>query len=524
MIIKHIPMRSVKKSDFAGVVQYLTDKQGKFERVGISTTTNCTADTMDAVISEVLAVQHLNTRATGDKTNHLLVSFRPGENPDVEILKAIEDRICSGLGYDENQRVSVVHHDTDNLHLHIAINKIHPGKFTLHETYNAYRMFAKLSNTLEKEYGLEPDNHTPKKSLSECRADDMERHSGIESLMTWIRKECLTQIRGAQSWDALHHILSENGLELQERGNGFVFRAGNGIIVKASTVARYISKNQLEKRLGPFNTDDQARRTEKIYNRRPVEMRINADVLFKKYKKETEGYAAAKALELKRTRTRKKNEIQAVQRANRLHREVIKLMKGRITKKLLYAKASIDLHTKIQSINAKYQKERQTIQARFQRLSWLDWLKKEALSGNAESLNALRSRMVANGVKGNTISGIEQQPPFRHPLQTVIDTISKKGTVIIRAGKFTVRENGAKLKITNSNIHENIKEALQFAVSHYGNRITINGTDEFKNQVVQTSVSLKIPLIFTDKSLEYRRQQLILKANIQDKLRIHFRR
>jgi polyhydroxyalkanoate synthesis regulator phasin len=158
-------------------------------------------------------------------------------------------------------------------------------------------------------------------------------------------------------------------------------------------------------------------------------------------------------------------------------------------KKLLYAKTSIDLHTKIQSINAKYQKERQTIQARFQRLSWLDWLKKEALSVNAEALNALRSRMVAHGVKGNTISGAEQQPPSRHPLQTVVDTISKKGTVIIRTGKFTVRENGAKLKIANSNIHENIKEALQIAVSHYGNLITINGTDEFKNQVVQTSVS-----------------------------------
>jgi hypothetical protein len=524
MIIKHIPMRTLKRSDFASLIQYLTDKQGKFERVGISITTNCTAGNMDAVISEVLAVQQLNTRATGDKTYHLLVSFRPGENPEAEILKAIEDRICSSLGYGEHQRVSVVHHDTDNLHLHIAINKIHPIKFTLHEPYNAYRMFAKLSKALENDYGLEPDNHTPKKSLSECRADDMERHSGIESLMTWIRKECLPEIRLAQSWDALHRVLSENGLELQERGNGLVFKSSSGIMVKASTVARDISRNHLEKRLGPFEPYNQTARTEKIYSRRPVEMRIDADMLFKKYKKETEEYAATKALELGKTRTRKKNEIQAVQRSNRLRRATIKLMKGRIAKKLLYAKVHEDMRKKIQSINTGYQKERQGIHDRFQRLTWLDWLKKEALSGNSEALNALRSRMVAHGVKGNTISGIEQQPPFRHPLQTVVDTISKKGTVIIRTGKFTVRENGAKLKIANSNIHENIKEALQFAVSHYGNQITINGTDEFKNQVVKASVSLRIPLIFTDKSLEYRRQELIRKSKMQDKLRMHFRR
>ena len=71
MIIKHVPMRSVKKSDFAGLAEYITDEQGKTERVGICTTTNCDADTMTAVIGEVLATQRLNTRATGDKTYHL---------------------------------------------------------------------------------------------------------------------------------------------------------------------------------------------------------------------------------------------------------------------------------------------------------------------------------------------------------------------------------------------------------------------------------------------------------------------
>ncbi|MGF2043786.1 relaxase/mobilization nuclease domain-containing protein, partial [Staphylococcus aureus] len=28
----------------------------------------------------------------------------------------MEDRICAGLGFAEHQRVSAVHHDTDNLH------------------------------------------------------------------------------------------------------------------------------------------------------------------------------------------------------------------------------------------------------------------------------------------------------------------------------------------------------------------------------------------------------------------------
>jgi hypothetical protein len=44
----------------------------------------------------------------------------------------IEERFCKALGYAEHQRISVAHHETDNVHIHVAINKIHPTTFTLH--------------------------------------------------------------------------------------------------------------------------------------------------------------------------------------------------------------------------------------------------------------------------------------------------------------------------------------------------------------------------------------------------------
>jgi hypothetical protein len=81
VIAKHVPMRSLAKSDFAGLVEYITDEQDKAHRLGQITATNCEAATMQAVIGEVLATQRQNTRAAGDKTFHLLVSFRPGEHP-----------------------------------------------------------------------------------------------------------------------------------------------------------------------------------------------------------------------------------------------------------------------------------------------------------------------------------------------------------------------------------------------------------------------------------------------------------
>ena len=55
MIAKHVPMRSLAKSDFAELVEYITDEQDKTERLGLVTATNCDAATMQAVIGEVLA-------------------------------------------------------------------------------------------------------------------------------------------------------------------------------------------------------------------------------------------------------------------------------------------------------------------------------------------------------------------------------------------------------------------------------------------------------------------------------------
>jgi hypothetical protein len=199
MIAKHVPMRSLGKSDFAGLVNYVTDAQSKDHRLGQVQITNCDAVSVQDAITEVLATQHTNTRAKGDKTYHLIVSFRAGEQPSADTLRAIEERICAGLGFGEHQRVSAVHNDTDNLHIHIAINKIHPTRHTMHEPYYPHRALAELCTALERDYGLERDNHEPRQRGAEGRAADMERHAGVESLVGWIKRECLDEIKGAQS-------------------------------------------------------------------------------------------------------------------------------------------------------------------------------------------------------------------------------------------------------------------------------------------------------------------------------------
>jgi hypothetical protein len=112
--------------------EYIVDKEGEGEKILWYRITNSESDIPAMAIAEVLATQAKNTRATSDKTYHLVISFPEGEVPTKERMEDIEDRMCQELGYGEHQRISAVHKDTDNIHLHVAINKVHPKTYRVH--------------------------------------------------------------------------------------------------------------------------------------------------------------------------------------------------------------------------------------------------------------------------------------------------------------------------------------------------------------------------------------------------------
>ncbi|EKF73381.1 conjugal transfer relaxase TraI [Alcanivorax hongdengensis A-11-3] len=517
MIAKHVPMRSLKKSDFAGLVKYITDEQSKTERLGLVNATNCEADTMQAVIGEVLATQQANTRAKGDKTYHLIVSFPAGEKPEDGVLKAVEERICAGLGYADHQRVSAVHHDTDNVHIHIAINKIHPTRNTMHEPYQAYRTLGGLCDALEDEYGLQKDNHQGRKSVSQGRASDMERHAGIESLVSWIKRECLEEIRTAKTWEELHQVMGDNGLEIRQRANGFVIESEDGTQVKASTVARDLSKPKLEARLGAFEeTEAQAeRKAKRRYDKRPTRFKVNTTELYARYQEEQKNLTAARKVEWDNARGRKDRRIEAAKRSNRLRRSAIKLMGGdRLSKKLLYAQAHKALKDEIQSINKEHKRERQELYEQYKRRAWADWLKQQALDGDKKALEALRAREQAKGLQGDTIKGEGGAKPGHAP---VTDNITKKGTIIFRTASSAVRDDGDKLQVSKAATGDAVTEALRMAMERYGNRITVNGSPQFKAQVIHAAATSNLPITFADAGLERRRQQLLQQENSHDR-------
>ncbi len=518
MIAKQVPMKSVKKSDFAELVKYITNAQQKAERVGGVTVTNCQSDRPDAAIIEAINTQVQNTRAESDKTYHLIVSFRADE-PDEATLKAIEARICEGLGYGDHQRVSAVHHDTDNLHIHIAINKIHPTRYSIHTPYNDHKTLGELCERLEIDYGLERDNHQAQKRGAENRAADMERHAGVESLLGWTQRECLKEIQAAQSWVELHEVMRDNGLELRARGNGLIIADQSGTVVKASSVARELSKGKLEGRLGPFEasaewTADQAANPARQYEPRPVRTRIDTVELYARYKAEQQDIGASRSLAWAQARDRKNRLIEAAKRAGRLKRAAIKLLGDPgVSRKVLYALASKTLRDEIEKINKQYLRDRQVIHEKSQRQTWADWLRRKATDGDREALATLRARDAAQGLKGNTLAATGgQQAGQGHEAGGHQDGITKTGTIIYRVGSSAVRDDGEKLKVSRGVTQDGLQAALRMAMERYGDRITVNGSAEFKEQVAGAAAIGNLPLTFEDVVLERRRQALLSQA------------
>jgi len=487
MISKRIPMNSAKKSSFAGLVNYITNSQGKNERVGEITITNCQSDDLRWAVGEVLSTQKQNTRAEGDRTYHLLISFAPGERPSSDVLKDIENKLCACIGYGEHQRISAVHEDTDALHIHIAINKIHPHKLTMHEPYRDFKTRSAMCAKLEIEHGLERVDHSQKKRHSENKAEDMEQHTGIESLINWVRRECLEQIRSADSWGELNQALGENGLELQARGNGFVFVSHDGVMVKASSVHRDLSKAKLEDRYGAFepavkpaaptqnpnrpgskkpgigrvgqkpppkNFRSKKRTIDDIehvdlgsgqrYEKRPISSRIDTTLLYAEFKIEQTSNIDFRRSSIETVRKGKNDQVEHAKAKARFKRAAIKLMvRSADEKRLLYAFTSRTLREEISAANKHSLEAIQSIN-QVKARSWADWLQAKAMEGRAEALEALRARGRGNRDKSETLAAKDSTGPAvsrKVPDKQTWDTIIPGDIVTLYRGESAQNQN-----------------------------------------------------------------------------------
>jgi hypothetical protein len=228
--------------------------------------------------------------------------------------------------------------------------------------------------------------------------------------------------------------MRDNGLELRERGNGLVIEAGDGTKVKASTLARDLSKPKLEKRLGPFEASpepDTNQSEAQLPERDPIRLRVTRPSFTPGTRPSSRpdgrpGQALAEA-----KRRRKDRLVEDAKKRRPPARAAIKADRWPADQEAAVCPGQRPCGPTWRRSTSSTTRSRQALYDSHSRPPWADWLKQEATHGNAEALTALRAREAAQGLKGNTIQGRGDPRPGHAP---VIDNITKKGTIIFRAG------------------------------------------------------------------------------------------
>lgn len=166
MIVKEVPKKKATGS-FKGLVDYIEDKLGLHgDKVELVYSENCEFDNLEDNVKLIESTQKLYT-GKADPTLHFVVSFQEDERPSPEQLKTITHELLKSLGIEHHQRVCATHIDTNNYHLHIAVNRIDP------DTHKRARLpFSKIklqkkADELEEKYNLKKDNHIPNWILAE---------------------------------------------------------------------------------------------------------------------------------------------------------------------------------------------------------------------------------------------------------------------------------------------------------------------------------------------------------------------
>lgn len=277
MIVKHIKRNSKLKDNIKNLVDYISDKRGSTERVQDTRITNCACQDLASAVLEMQIVQAMN-KNKNNKTYHMIVSFQNDEKPTREQIRNVEDELVKSLGYEDHQRISVLHGDTDNWHLHIAINKIDPKTFKSKNPYGDYRILKKKRRELEKKFGFKTNVKDLQQELEQeykelinnktnTKAADFEAQTGLESFNTYMKK-LSPELKNCNSWKEFNDVLAKNGVEIKVRGNGFIFTSNDNHI-KASSVDRSFSKKKLEDKFGNFEKGENEVIKENAYTPKP---------------------------------------------------------------------------------------------------------------------------------------------------------------------------------------------------------------------------------------------------------------
>lgn len=483
MIVKVAKLDKSIKSSFKRLTEYITNEQVESDinirNIGawIEPDDIYNINDLDLFIEDVESVQSMSN-AKSDKTYHLIVSFGVDERPDIETLKNISNELIESLGFKDHQRLSVIHDDTDNLHMHIAINKINPEKYTIHEPFRDYKIISEKAKELEIKYNLNQTHSNEKSNENTCSiANDIDSRPTQISFKSYVES---IDLSACKSWQDLHDKLKENGIEYRKYGSGAVFKnlTDDKINIKASAVKREYSLNSLEKKYGKFEPSKSLNNIQNSYQRyQDLSLKEQYDFINTNRKiksKQEKQVVKNEYMDAAKYSGDIIDNLSRMTGSSELDRILIKMNKKAIAK------------AKLKKLREKRKKEIKKINDKYKYYTYDAWLQRQALTNEKAELalkNIKESRI--NYIKGD----------FKELKNSALK-ITKNGTYILNN----------KLKAANKSIfltpkYNNIKKAVETLKDNNIIPDTLNGTDEFKAKVIDIIAANDLDITFKDNEL-----------------------
>lgn len=488
--------------------------------------TNCSAEVPAMAIAEVEVTQSQNTRSKADKTYHLVISFPEGEEPTREQLEDIEDRMCDALGFAQHQRISAVHQDTDNIHLHLAINKVNPETFNVLEPFRDYYTRNRVCREMEQKHGLLVDNGIGEGKRF-GKANEMDAHSPQETLWRWIDDNAkVTLIEAAQTsgnWQALHEKFQSQGLMIKPRGAGLVVGTLDGAAhIKASSIDKTLSFKNLTARLGEYEAPPRQTNvtsSEKEYRPIPKLKTVQNNALYAEYQAVKErAWNERRAAKNSQSASRQtfQQELKEWHRQARLKIKT-SLVKGP-AKKYAYQRLAAERETAYKQFKEKENQQRKALQKDFPLMSWEEYLVQAAERGNRDALEILRSQKQRQSKLAAALLKADDPEKAKHLIhQNLKPVVRKNGELFYRIQDGgTVTDEKAQIRVDNPTAGAAFL-ALSLAAERFeGQALTVQGSDDFKRQIVEFAVQYRLPVKFKDAQLDELREKKTLMQTSPD--------
>lgn len=230
-----------------------------------------------------------------DPAYHFILSWPEHERPEAEKVYDAAEHALKSLGLAQHQAVIAIHANTDNLHCHIAVNRVHPQTFLSQHIEWAKKTLHYAARESELKHGWTHDNgiyivQTDGKKnkrivLNKDFGDNIQKaiphaHANFEhetalpawqdpeSLEYWLKnnvsralKKALPQMRG---WTDLHAWFADIGITLTDTGGGGMRLTAISpdteevLTLPASKGIRFLKRADLESKWGQFGNDSPA--------------------------------------------------------------------------------------------------------------------------------------------------------------------------------------------------------------------------------------------------------------------------